>query len=172
MSDPIIDEGRIIGQVCSVLRLWGEDSLANRIDYFASDRDLDDGDVPLTPASALSFLRFYSKVESEGKVGLTCSPEGWLCAGWRFPDRRRASIWFIDESQVMFAATDRQGRFIEINSGGENGTSLEVMVRLVDAGLLEWSLDSGSFHTSVTSLGTAGSEILAKTAYRQKMPIL
>ncbi len=166
------DQSLIIGLVSSLLRFWGEDSLPNRIDYFASNCDLDDGDVPLTPTSALSFLRFFSRVQSDGKVSLTCSPEGWLCAGWRFPDSRRASIWFIDDSEVMFAATDSQGRFVELDSGAERGTSPEVMVKLVDAGLLEWSLVSESFHTNIMSLGTAGSAILTNPGYRRRVPFL
>ena len=40
--------------------------LADRIAYFSSDVDLDDGDVPVTLESALGFLAFFGAVESEG----------------------------------------------------------------------------------------------------------
>ena len=54
--------------------------LADRIAYFASDADLDDGDVPVTLESALGFLAFFGAVESpDGTESLTCSPEGGFC---------------------------------------------------------------------------------------------
>ena len=40
---------RSVAEVCEALRVWGRPDLAERIPYFASDEDLDDGDVPLTP---------------------------------------------------------------------------------------------------------------------------
>jgi hypothetical protein len=159
-----------IGAACDILRLSGKGRLADRLTYFASDEDLDDGDVSLTEASAFGFLSFLSMVESEGNISLTCSPEGWLCAVWRFPDNRRASIWFLDENRVMFAATDANGKFLTINGGGEQGPALEVMAKLVDAGLLTWSLDSRNFHMTTMLHGTAVSETLQKMAFLPRMP--
>ena len=127
-----------IDDVCSVLRSWGEYTLADRISYFASDEDLDDGDVPLTLDSAHGFLAFFSEVESDGRVGLACSQEGWICAEWRFPDQRRASLWFLDENRVMFAATDEFPEFIEIEGGSEFGYRTVIAAKLVEAGLLKW----------------------------------
>ena len=156
----------IIKDVCSLLRVCGNDDLADRVAYFASNEDLADGDVPLTGVSARAFLSFFGKVESEGKISLTCSPEGWLCVAWRFSDKRRASLWFINDTRVMFAATDANGDFIEIDGGGEVSDSQEVMDKLIDAGLLTWSLDSRIFHMTTMLPDTAVSEILPKMEYR------
>ena len=161
---------RTIDDVCSLLRVCGKDDLADRVAYFASDDDLTDGDIPLTDASARGFLSFFDQVESEGKISLTCSPEGWLCVGWRFSDKRSASLWFINDTQVMFAATDSNGDFIEIDGGREVGGSLEVMNKLLDAGLVKWSLESRSFHLRTMLPGTAVSEPLIKMGYRQRTP--
>ena len=64
---------RSVAEACDVLRSWGEPDLADRIAYFASDTDLDDGDVPVTLESALGFLAFFGAVESEGAIELGCS---------------------------------------------------------------------------------------------------
>lgn len=162
-----------VDDVCEVLRIWGENDLANRIAYFASDEDLEDGDIPVTVDSARGFLSFFSAVKSEGRVSLTCSPEGWLCAVWRFPfpDERRASLWFLDADRVMFAATSATGEFIEIEGGGDVGNSRDVMEKLIQAGLLSWDLDtpnSGSFHPITTLPGTVANEILLKMGFLQK----
>ena len=159
---------RTIDDVRGMLLFGGKVSLAERVAYFASDDDLTDGDIPLIDASARGFLSFFDRVESEGKVSLTCSPQGWLCAGWRFSDKRRASLWFIDDTQVMFAATDAAGDFIEIDGGREVGSSLEVLGKLVDAGLLTWSSDSKSFHITTMLRDTVVSETSPKMEYPWK----
>ena len=161
----------ILDGVCEVLRSWGEHSLADRIAYFASDEDLEAGDVPLTPESARGFLAFFKAVKSDGRVSLTCSPEGWLCAVWRFPDERRASVWFLDDHRVMFAATDTAGNFVELDNRNEVGDYREVMAKLVQAGLLEWHLDtpiSESFSIRTTSPGIALSGVLTKMGFPWK----
>ena len=161
----------ILDGVCEVLRSWGEHSLADRIAYFASDEDLEAGDVPLTPESARGFLAFFKAVKSDGRVSLTCSPEGWLCAVWRFPDERRASVWFLDDQRVMFAATDAAGNFVELDNRNEVGDYREVMAKLVQAGLLEWHLDtpiSESFSIRTTSPGIALSDVLTKMGFPWK----
>ena len=88
-----------VAEVCEALRGWGRPDLAERLAYFASDEDLDDGDVPLTLESARGFLAFFGAVETEGKVHLGCTTEGWICAEWDFPDRRDAGLWFLDCEQ-------------------------------------------------------------------------
>ena len=121
-----------VAAVCDVLRGWGRPDLADRIAYFASDADLADGDVPVTLASVLGFLAFFGAVESEGKVELGCSPEGWICAEWDFPDSRDAGLWFLDSQRVMFSATNRDGKFIDIR-GGDKITSRSVILRRLAA---------------------------------------
>ena len=160
-----------IDNVCEILRVWGQHDLAERIAYFASDEDLEDGDIPLTLESARGFLSFFGAVKSEGRVSLTCSSEGWLCAVWRFPDERRASIWFLDTDRVMFAATNTDGDFIEIDGGGDVANSWVVMTKLIQAGLLIWDSDtsnSGSFHPSTMLPGIVGSVILQKMGSQQR----
>lgn len=75
-----------------MLRGWGHPQLADRLAYFASDQDLDDGDVPLTLESAQGFLAFLGAVESEAKVHLGCTTEGWICAERDFLDLRGAGL--------------------------------------------------------------------------------
>ena len=120
-----------VAAVCNVLRGWGRPDLADRIAYFASDADLDDGDVPATLASALGFLAFFGAVESEGMVRLTGTPEGWICAEWDFADDRDAGLWFLDAERIMFSATGRNGKFID--TGGVKIASRQVIIRKLDA---------------------------------------
>lgn len=162
---------RTIEYICSVLRSWGEGALAGRVAYFASDEDLEAEDIPVTLESARGFLAFFSAVKSDGRVSLTCSPEGWLCATWRFPDERRASVWFLNERRVMFAATDTAGNFVELDNRNEEGDYREVMAKLVQAGLFEWHLDtstSGSFPMQTTLPGIVLSDILTKMGFPWK----
>ena len=120
-----------------MLRAWGYAELAERLAYFASDADLEDGDVPLTLASARGFLAFFGAVASEGEIDLTCSQEGWLCAGLRFADQRNAALWFMDSDKVMFTATNRDGKFVNIRGGGKITTGRTIMRKLAAEGLLE-----------------------------------
>lgn len=146
LSFPFRAGGQIttLDEVCNALRLRGEYAIAERIAYFASDEDLEEGDVPLTLASACGFLAFFETVKSEGRISLTCSPEGWLCAVWRFSDERRASLWFQDTYHVMFSATDAAGNFVEIDGGSEVGSTRKVMAKLVETGLFAWNSDKMS----------------------------
>ena len=123
-----------IAGVCAVLRGWGRPDLADRIAYFASDADLDDGDVPVTLDSALGFLAFFGAVESaDGTVSLTCSPEGWLLSVWRFPDQRRISLWFVDSDTVMFAVRKSDGRFVlDLNNGSETASRAHITAKLLE----------------------------------------
>lgn len=126
-----------VAEVCEVLRAWGYPELAERLAYFASDADLDNGDVPLTLESARGFLAFFGDVESEGQVDLTCSQEGWLCAGLRFEDQRNAALWFMDADKVMFTATNRDGKFVNIRGGSKTTTTKTIMRKLAVEGLLK-----------------------------------
>ena len=126
---------RSVAEVCDVLRSWGEPDLADRIAYFASDTDLDDGDVPVTLESAKGFLAFFGAVESEGQVELGCSQEGWICAEWDFSDRRDVGLWFLDANRVMFTATNRNGNFIEIRGGKKIASRRVIVNKLASDGL-------------------------------------
>ncbi len=124
-----------VAEVCDVLRGWGRADLAVRMTYLASDEDLDDGDVPLTLESARGFLAFFGAVETDGKVRMTCTQEGWICAEWEFADNRDAGLWFLDADRIMFTATDRAGKFINIRSGKKTASRRVIVQKLADEGL-------------------------------------
>ena len=126
-----------IAKACDVLRAWGHPDLADRLAYFASDEDLEDGDERLTLESAQGFLAFFGAVESaDGDIALTTSPEGWICADWRFPDDRVVAMWFIDSEQVDYAARKADGRFIDLDQKGAVSSIEQTTKRLV--GMKEW----------------------------------
>ncbi len=127
-----------ISEICAALEKQGQRELAKRIAYFASEEDLEEGDVPVTLESALGFWEFFKQVEFEGKLITGCSAEGQICADWRFEDERLVAIWFLDSHMVRFAAAYAPGKWVEIDSGGEIGDRLEVTERLVEAGLFTW----------------------------------
>ena len=115
-----------IPEISALLREMGEGELADRLDYLASDEDLDPGESPATAESARGFFEFFTSVESEGVVGLVCSPDGWLCAVWRFPDERSGHLWFLDDEGAMFAATGRDGKFIATEWNGKIAKHSEI----------------------------------------------
>ena len=127
-----------LDEIGAALTARGCPALARRLAYFASDADLEPGDVPLTLASALGFWAFFRRVDSEGQVSLTCTAEGWLCGSWDFPDRRAASLLFLDAQRALFAATAANGQWVEMDGGGDTGGLDEVTVKLVEAGLFKW----------------------------------
>ena len=128
-----------IAEACDVLRAWGYADLAQRLAYFASDADLDDGDAPLTLASALGFLAFFGAVESDGKAHLGCTTEGWICAEWDFPDLRDAGLWFLDGQRLMYTARGADGRFLDLdNDGSRVGDRAALTEKLANAGLFTW----------------------------------
>ena len=128
-----------VDDVCRVLHIWGEERLADRMAYLASDEDLEEGEVPATLESSRAFLAFWGAVESEGRVDLACSPDGQVSAVWRFAsDQRRACIWFLDDHRVRLAATDAAGEFIKVAGEGGVSNPSAVMGKLVEAGLLTW----------------------------------
>ena len=124
-----------VAEVCDVLRGWGHPEVADHLVYFASDEDLDDGDVPLTLESAQGFLAFFGAVETDGKIRMTCTQEGWICAEWDFTDNRDAGLWFLDADRIMFTATDRAGKFINIRSGKKTASRRVIMKKLAAEGL-------------------------------------
>lgn len=128
-----------IAEISILLREMGEDGLADRLDYLASDEDLDSGESPATDESARGFFEFFTSVESDSRVGLACSPEGWIVGEWRwFLDKRGASIWFLDDDKVMFTANKRTGEFVA-NCGQNNRTTHSNLARaLVNEGLFSW----------------------------------
>ena len=145
---------RSVAEVCDVLRGWGRPDLAERLAYFASDEDLDDGDVPLTLESARGFLAFFGAVETEGKVHLGCTTEGWICAEWDFPDRRDAGLWFLDSQRLMYTANGFDGRFLDLNGDGSSvGKRVDITEKLVRSGLFTWfkaARPASSSHTRIT----------------------
>ena len=133
-----IDAITDVVQVSEWLRHWHEDKLAERIEYFASDQDLEDDEVALTVDSAKDFLSFLNLVHTTAQISLTCSPEGWLCASWKFSDDRRATLWFRGSRQIAVVAIDRAGEYVDLEDGKEIGPLDEVVLKLVEAGLFKW----------------------------------
>ena len=131
-----------VGDVAGFLRDMGEGVLADRLDYLASDADLDVGECSASDESARGFWGLFSRVGADSEVGLGCSPEGWVVGEWRwFADERGASVWFLDAERVMFSATKKDGEFVVIEGQG-NVTSLASLAQtLVDEGLFYWRLN-------------------------------
>lgn len=121
-----------IVEISSLFREMGEDDLADRLDYLASDEDLDPGESPATDESARGFFEFFTSVESEGNVGLGCSPEGVICAEWRFQDKRAVGIWFLDAERVRFSAIDKAGELVDIKQRNKIADRSEVTKALVE----------------------------------------
>lgn len=121
-----------IAEISALLREMGEVELADRLDYLASDEDLEPGESPATDESARGFFDFFTSVESEGKVGLGCSPEGVICAEWRFQDKRAVGIWFLDAERVRFSAIDKAGGFIDSKERNKIADRSEVTKALVE----------------------------------------
>ena len=106
--------------------------MAGRLDYLASEEDLDPGESPATDESARGFFEFFTAIESEGKVGLGCSPEGVICADWRFQDQRAVGIWFLDAERVLFSAIGKDGDFVDIKERNKIAERSEVTKALVE----------------------------------------
>jgi hypothetical protein len=128
-----------ITEISALLREMGEVELADRLDYLASNEDLDPGESAATDESARGFFEFFSSVESDSKVGLACSPEGWIVGEWRwFPDGRRVGIWFLDAERILFSALDKNGEFVDMEERNKIIERCNVTSKLVDAGLFSW----------------------------------
>ena len=128
-----------IADISALLRQQGEDELADRLDYLASDEDLEPGESPATDESARGFFDFFASVESDSKVGLACSPEGWIVGEWRwFSDERTVGIWFLDAEKILFSALGKDGKFVEMEERNKITDRCMVTPKLVDAGLFFW----------------------------------
>ena len=128
-----------IAEISALLREMGEGELADRLDYLASDEDLDPGESPATDESARGFFEFFTSVKSDSKVGLACSQEGWIVGEWRwFSDERRVGIWFRDDEKIVFSALDRDGKFVDMEERNKITDRCLVTPKLVDAGLFFW----------------------------------
>ena len=121
-----------IAEISALLREMGEGELADRLDYLASDEDLEPGESPATDESARGFFEFFTAIESEGKVGLGCSPEGVICADWRFQDQRAVGIWFLDAERVLFSAIGKDGDFVDMKERNKISERSEVTKALVE----------------------------------------
>ena len=147
-----------IDEIGAALTARGCPALARRLAYFASDADLEPGDVPLTLSSALGFWAFFRRVDSEGRAFTGCSPEGWLCVEWDFDDQRGVSLWFVDDQQVRFAAKGADGQWVKVD-GGNAGSLAVVAEKLVEAGLFQWhqeTADGKNWQLGTMSPDTAG----------------
>ena len=130
-----------IPEVCAILQAWRRPDLADRIAYFASNDDLDDGELPLTLDSARGFLAVFGAVDADAKLELACSPEGWLCAEWYFDDARIATIYLLDCHRAMFAARRADGRFTDFGIASPYVDLPMIMENMVAAGILKWYQD-------------------------------
>lgn len=128
-----------IAEISALLRGMGEEELADRLDYLASDEDLEPGESPAKAESARGFFEFFTSVESDSKVGLACSPEGWIVGEWRwFPDERGASIWFLNSNRVGFTAYRKNGDFVALDSQSNITTCSTLTAALIQEELFSW----------------------------------
>lgn len=127
-----------IDEIAAGLRGMGEGALADRLEYLASDEDLDSGECPATAESARGFFALFASVASEGEVVLGCSPEGWVLAEWRFPDERGVGLWFLDSNRVMFTATGKDGEVIDIEGPARILERPAIIEGLIRKELFSW----------------------------------
>ena len=127
-----------ISDISAFLRDMGDIDLGDRLDYLASDEDLEPGESPATLESARGFFDFYLSVESDGQVGLSCSPDGWICAEWWFPDKRIIGVWFLDADRMVFSATDKDGEFVKMEERNKIAERSILTKALVQKELFIW----------------------------------
>ena len=127
-----------IAEISDLLREMGEGELADRLDYLASDEDLDPGESPVTLESAQAFYDLFVSVEFEGTVGLGSSPEGWVVAQWSFPDKRTLGVWFVDAECVKYTARDKTGKHIDIEGSARTIERSKLVHGLVQKELFSW----------------------------------
>ena len=152
LPDYSIDALATVDEVASVLADWGQPGLATRIEYFASDQDLGEEELPLSMTSAREFLKFFGALETAGVLSLACTPEGWIFAQWEFDDPRSAGVWFRDDHQVIFAATRLNGQLVSIDGDREIASRFAVMEALVHAGIFTWYPDLKSTTSSTLTI--------------------
>ena len=133
-----IETTATVRDISRLLRGMGEEELAERLDYLASDADLEPGESPATDESARGLLGFLCAVQWDGEFGLACSPEGWIVGEWRFDDKRRASVWFLDDDQVMFTAKNKRGAHIAIGERRNFSDCCALAKVFVQEGILSW----------------------------------
>lgn len=129
-----------IAEISALIRDMGEGKLADRLDYLASNEDLEPGESPATDESARGFFEFFTAVDSGGKVALGCSHEGVICAEWRFDDRRAVGIWFLDADRVRFSAIGKDGELVNIkerNTVADRSLVTRALVE-IDEELFAW----------------------------------
>ena len=131
-----------IPEICAALEKQGHPDLAQRIAYFASDEDLEEGGRAGYAGKRPGVLGVFQRGGVGGAIsnGLFTA-EGQICADWKFDDHRLVALWFLDFDQVKFAASYAPRKWVEIDGGGEVGSRIEVTERLVEAGLFTWQLD-------------------------------
>ena len=124
--------------ISALLRDMGEGKLADRLDYLASDEDLENGESPITLESARAFFELFTSVEFEGSVGLGSTPEGWVYAQWSYPDERALGVWFIDTECVKYTARDKAGIHIDVEGSSRTLERSKLIHRLVQKELFSW----------------------------------
>ena len=127
-----------VAEISALLREMGEVKLADRLDYLASDEDLEPGESPITLESAQAFFELFASVEFEGAVGLGSSYEGWVYAQWSFPDERALGVWFVDTENVKYTARDKTGKHIDIEGSARTVDRSKLMHGLVQKELFSW----------------------------------
>lgn len=127
-----------IAEISALLREMGEVELADRLDYLASDEDLEPEESPITRESSQAFFELFTSVEFEGTVGLGSSNEGWVYAQWSFPDERALGVWFVDTEYVKYTARDKTGKHIDIEGSARTIERSKLMRGLVQKELFSW----------------------------------
>lgn len=89
--------------VSSLLRDKGFEGSAVRILELAEMKNTEEGEEPLSLASALGFREFISEFTALGEPVLGIFPEGTLSSGWRVADNKHLLLEFLDESNVSYA---------------------------------------------------------------------
>ena len=123
--------------VCSYLRNRGFPILSERIQYYSTDEDLEEDDVPLTLESLQGFFTFFSTVKEITPIHITCSPEGWICATWKFHDTRRIVLWFVNSTMAMYGINSGNGYIYVPGSNGESAPLENIRNKLLEIGLME-----------------------------------
>lgn len=133
-----LDSKYTVAEISALLREMGESELADRLDYLASDEDLEPGESPITPESAQGFFELFTSVEFEGSVGLGSTYEGWVYAQWSFPDERTLGVWFVDTEYVKYTARDKTGKHIDVKGSARTIERSKLIHGLVQKELFSW----------------------------------
>ena len=126
----------IIGIVAEMYSM-GEQRIAARLEYLASDHLLEDGDVPVSLPACAGFWDFYSKCTGDAYLNLTCA-KGWLCTEWDFPDGSSVVLWFYDLDSARVTVFDNGGNIVDVNAGRRVRNRSTIMKNLEQAGYFSW----------------------------------